>query len=63
MSQHSLDIYWVGDLIGLIVVGAPLSFQYDSEWLNKKHHFALLGIPKVVGPQSGPTITSFFENL
>lgn len=63
MSQHSLDIYWEGDLIGHIVDGAPLSFQYDSEWLNKKHHFALLGIPKVVGPQSGPTITSFFENL
>ncbi|MEO0047184.1 MAG: hypothetical protein RLZZ410_143 [Pseudomonadota bacterium] len=63
MSEYSLDIYWEGDLIGHIVDGSPLSFQYDPEWLNKKHHFALLGIPKVLGSQSGPMITSFFENL
>ena len=63
MPQDSLDIYWEGDLIGHIVDGSPLSFEYDSEWLSKKDHFALLGIPKIVGVQSGPMITSFFENL
>jgi serine/threonine-protein kinase HipA len=63
MSQDSLDIYWEGDLIGHLVDGSPLAFEYDSGWLSKKDHFALLGIPKVIGPQSGPMITSFFENL
>lgn len=63
MSEHSLDIYWEGDLIGHVVDASPLSFEYDSGWLKKKHHFALLGIPKEVGPQNGPMITSFFENL
>jgi serine/threonine-protein kinase HipA len=63
MPKDSLDIYWEGDLIGHIVDGSPLTFEYDLGWLSKKDHFALLGIPKVIGPQSGPMITSFFENL
>lgn len=58
-----LDVYYGSDLVGAVLDGAPLAFEYAPGWLGRSQRMTLAAIPLQPGIQATPEVQAFFENL
>lgn len=58
-----LSIFHGETAVGEVRDTTPLEFEYAAAWLADPAAFALAAVPLQAGPQAGPTVQAFFENL
>lgn len=63
MSPARLDVYYGAEQVGTLVDLQPPAFAYTPAWLARRERLTLGLVPLQPGPQAGPAVQAFFENL
>lgn len=58
-----LDVYYGAEPVGTLVDDTPLAFEYAPAWLARDERLTVGLVPLQPGPQQGPAVQAFFENL